>query len=408
MSTITKLTLFIGILVLVCGCNRKEVNTDDGMDPKDSIETKIKIKINNDTLIRPLNCELIFDASVSMRGYVDATVNGSFAEVVGKLNNLAKDSTYTYVFDNSKHLVNDFMSKIHHKNIKWADESDLFAMIKDIMTQASHNPNNCYILVTDGIISGSNKEIQKDSTFNISKPSILQSRIEKIVSQISSDSEVSLMVACFMSPFKGKYYNYDNSYRVLNNDLRPFYVLVAGGTPQVNYTLSMLDQLEGKTVQYGRSYAMTFSSNGKLVGNNKYCLNSNIKEKGLIITANLKDLPVYARDYNFIRQNLEILREGKGVRKLKLDEDYTFVIEGDKMIVTFTDKIKNLLPSTFRFKLHRSHPMWVNEANTDNDKKNYSPEKTLNLVYFLNPFIQLCDNEYLNDIEKSKVEITKK
>lgn len=413
--------ILCALLLAACG-NGKDLDNDgadsipDSSSQTDTPEEVIKpaVAVKTDTLIQPEESVIVFDASKSMQGYADATVNGDFPGVISELNNAGKRSL-AYLYDIKKTPISNFVSKFQNKQIPWAKESDLFGMVGEILNSASTNPANCYALVTDGTMSGSNAEIKADPTYNISKPAILQGKIDSLVNHIPEGKDISVLVAAYMAPFKGVYYAYDNSKKDLENEPRPFYVLVAGGTPQVNYMADKLSkQGNGKIVQYGVKYPMPLTANAILTGKNRYKVNKTVKDDGLSISVTLDKLPTYARNINYLRKNLEVERTlprgNTAILILSTEDgegDYTITEKGNKAEIKFNKKINYTLPASFTLRLKRVQPQWVEDMSTPNDKTQYRPDATLNLNYFLRPFLRLNNAECLNNEEQSKIEIIK-
>lgn len=406
------------------GCDgdkqKDDSNPDTTTEVSDSIseqspvaERPVKLEAITEKT-QPEESVIVFDASVSMKGYVDATVNGSFPGVISELNNAGKSSK-AYLFDTAKTPIDNFVSKIQHKKIEWTKESDLFGMVEDILNSAVADPQNCYALVTDGIMSGSNAEIALDSTYNISKPEILKGKIDSIINHLPDDRNISLLVAAYTAPFKGTYYCYNNSKKELNNQQRPFYVLIAGGTAQINYMADYLQNRDGRNlIQYGTIYPMSLSTNAKVMGNHKFKFDKSVKDAGLNMTISIDSLPAYAKNVNYLTNNLEIQKispKGK-VTILKPDRDdtagdYSITVEGNKAKISYSEKTINTLPASFRFSLKRVQPQWVEDMNTFDDIKAYNPNATLNLHYFMQPFLRMNHAEYLNDPSKAEIEIVK-
>lgn len=365
-----------------------------------------------DTVTQPEECVIVFDASSSMRGYVDATVNGEFPGVISTLNN-AGNKSHAYLFDSVKTPIDNFVSKIHNKRIKWADESDLFGMVSEILYSAAANTQNCYVLVTDGIMSGTNAQIKADPSYNISKPAILEGKIDSIVKHMPSDKRISLLGVAFMAPFNGTYYKYNNDTVKLTNAPRPFYVLAAGGIEQINHMREALGSLNYEAmVQYGVVYPMNIKCNAKFAGG-EYKFDKSVEDQGLEFQLAIDKLPDFAKNIDYLNTNLEIIKVRKGNKKTLTpaigdgEGDYTIEINGNKATVTLDGKIIRTIPATFKFNLKRVQPQWIEKMTTFDDIKNYRPDATLNLNYFLAPFTRMNNAVYLNDTTKSEIKIIK-
>lgn len=386
---------------------------NDKSQPPVATVNVVSPPIITDTVTKPEECVIVFDASSSMRGYVDATVNGEFPGVISTLNN-AGNKSRAYLFDMKKTPIDNFVSKIQHKRITWANESDLFGMVSEILNSAAANPQNCYALVTDGIISGTNAEIKADPTYNISKPAILKGKIDSIVGHIPSDKDISLLVVAFMAPFNGTYYKYNNDAMKLTNALRPFYVLVAGAPNQINHMRQTLGALKYEHMaQYGVVYPMNIKCNAKFAGG-KYKYDKSMKDQRLEFELAIDKLPAYAQNIEYLNTNLKIIKvNSRGSQKTLTpaigdgEGDYTIEINGNKATVTLYEKITLSIPATFKFNLKGVQPKWIEDMTTYDDIKNYKPDATLNLDYFLAPFASMNNAVYLNDVSKSIIKIIK-
>lgn len=413
--------LAVALTLALAACSSNKDSDHDSEDTtKNELEDTIVTTVRqttppaiSDTDTKPEECVIVFDASSSMRGYVDATVNGEFPGVIATLNN-AGNKSRAYLFDTKKTPIDNFVSKIQHKNITWANESDLFGMVSEILNSAAANTKNCYALVTDGIMSGTNAEIKADPTYNISKPAILKGKIDSIVGHMPPDKDITLLVVSFMAPFNGKYYKYNNDSFELTNAQRPFYVLVAGGIDQINHMRDALGVLNHKAmVQYGVVYPMNIKCNAKFIGK-KYKFDKSVKDKGLEFELAIDKLPAFAKNIDYLKTNLEIIKVNPKGKKRMLtptigdgEGDYTIEVNGDKATVKLENQIINTIPATFKFNLKRVQPQWIGNMTTLDDIKNYRPDATLNLSYFLAPFASMNNTVYLNDITKSEIEIIK-
>lgn len=358
---------------------------------------------------QPQKCVLYFDASSSMRGYVDATIAGDFHGVIADIKNLASASSEAYLFDDEKHPIADITSSLQNRKIKWANESNLFAMIDEIVTNADRDiDSNCFALVTDGIMSGTNAQIKAQPTYNKVSCEILSGRIDSILNK-HRGKDVSVLVVRYTAPFKGIYYAYDNSHKKLDNEKRPFFVIIAAKESVVNYVVDELTK-KGRAmdwVQYGRTYSTQLSCSAKLIPGEGYKFER--KDSTLYIYLKLDELPPFATTESYLTQNIEICKTGRKNTKrvLERENDYTLAIDGTKLKIRFTQKLIHQLPASFNIGLTMQQPDWVERYTTLDDKDDYRENGTFNLSFFLKPFIRINDISYLNDTTKTRITIIK-
>lgn len=355
--------------------------------------------------VQPQHCTLYFDISSSMKGYWDATIAGDFRGAISDIRNLSVAST-AYYFDTKKHdKPFDIITSLKGGKVKWAQESDIFAMIAEIFKNANADSQgkNCYVLITDGIMSGTNAQVT-GTEFNIINRELLSGRIDSIVKKYTN-KDLSLLVLRYEAPFKGTYYAYNNDNKPLNNETRPFFAFLVGKEGVVNYAVEKLTTQERvkEWAQYGRTHSITLSCDkAQVLSTGEYKC---VKNQTPIIYINLKNLPDYASTNDYLKQHIDIIAKEKGKSKrLAYDRDY--VIKDSKIELT-QSCINTKLPCTFHVGLKQEQPIWVNKYNTDNDIKSYSPLTTFNLRFLLKPFLHLNNTEYLNNAETTTIRIIK-
>lgn len=406
-------TALLFSLILSAGCGNQgngAGQTDTYLNVADSARAATK-GVTVTQARQPASCEIVFDISASMRGYVDASVAGDFPGVVSSLTVLPSKQATSLLFDTKGQTVNDFTSKLERRDFNWKNESDLFKMMDHLLNSAARSSDGIYALVTDGIMSASNAEVEANPNYNVVNHEVLSSRIDSIVSKVAPN-KVTVFVARYMAPFRGDYYRYDNSKEELNNEMRPFYIIIAGGADHVKYAADKLREEKRaamETATFGEMYPVWVTTSAKLISPGVYKYQ---KDQGeLIVTLNLGDLPAKVRTKPYLERNLEVTltRNAKGARptRLELNKDYTIRISGTNAKVVMTRNVTTLLPAHLTFGVQRVMPAWINDVTTADDIKAYAPDRTLNLSDFLKPLMKLNGGKYYNSPEATGIVIIK-
>lgn len=200
------------------------VGSDSGKDHGD-------LKIVENLPVEPDACnvhtELHLDNSTSMAGFTSNGTNGYFA-VLNKMRFAYEGNPVFYVGDSiykGDDLITDLQK--HEVSMKGASriDQDLDALFK----KAGENKTGLYIYLTDGIMSGSDEEINRTPAkdFNLTHKDELSDRIKRAV---AGNAGTAVSVYQFTSDFNGEYYAYNNE----NNNHKPikgthaFYAIAIG------------------------------------------------------------------------------------------------------------------------------------------------------------------------------------
>ena len=360
---------------------------------------------------------LYIDNSSSMKGYFESKNLSPLITVLSGIQQyfsgsningyyIEKESIKEYPFDQ---LTTDLSSK---KLSGYSDAIQLDGLIKKIAIQyknESHNSNVIDFIITDGIPSGSNDEVNpkkengeviikdpNNRTFNIDYASTLQSRIANALSGIK---DIAASVYQFQSGFNGDYWFFNNTKEYKNWDLRPFYVLVIGNKDMV----MKFAESENKGLEF-------FNTNNKVhfgsVDEKAIKLSGPFKKgtivdpdefkeaeeedgyKGYIVIRpqlSLAGLPYFARNSSYIQKNAKITLDGKDVPfvdKDAMEEGYR--IEGG--MLTFQFKVEQLKKYRLKIGIKNTTPSWVDESTCLNDKSVSDlilKSRTFNLKYLV-------------------------
>lgn len=360
---------------------------------------------------------LYIDNSSSMKGFFESKNLSPLITVLSgiqqyfsgsKINGyyIEKESLKEYPFDQ---LTTDLSSK---KLSGYSDAIQLDGLIKNIVVRyknESQSSNVIDFIITDGIPSGSNDEInpKKDNgeviikdpnnrTFNIDYATTLQSRIANALSGIK---DIAASVYQFKSGFNGDYWFFNNTKEHKDWNLRSFYVIVIGNKDLV----MRLAESENKGLEF-------FQSNNKVhfgsVDKSKIRLNGPFKEgtkvdnevfeeaqdedgyKGYVIIRpqlSLAGLPYFVRNASYIQKNARITLDGREFPFIDKDaKKEGYKIEGE--MLTFQFKVEQLKKYKLTISIKNTTPSWVDESTCLNDKTISDLElssRTFNLKYLV-------------------------
>ena len=104
----------------------------------------------------PKNAVMFFDASGSMKGYLDAQKEPRFKGFISSIFTIIPE-TKVYMYgvkaDTSAMARDAFLDKLNAKKLHYQDESNLIYMVKSMV----ESNNALSFLITDGIMRGSNR-----------------------------------------------------------------------------------------------------------------------------------------------------------------------------------------------------------------------------------------------------------
>lgn len=182
------------------------------------------------------NLKIYLENSASMAGYSNAG-NPTFTAPLLSLFNVVDDNTVietAYVGEKSSQLQltpvdeEDFKSELTNGRIATTEGSPLNDIINMMIDSIDKNTVSC--LVTDGIVSGSNKEIATsvNREFTIKNLPLIEERMRSSMKK-AADKGMSLLLYRLESPYKGTYYDYKNGRHSLKSDVvRPYFVTIFG------------------------------------------------------------------------------------------------------------------------------------------------------------------------------------
>ena len=408
---------------------------EEGGDTIGRVNPWSVVALSQDTVVN-----LYIDNSSSMKGYFESKNLSPLITVLSGIQQyfsgnkihgyyIEKESLKEYPFEQ---LTTDLSSR---KLSGYSDAIQLDGLIKKIAEKYKNESKGSIIvdfIVTDGIPSGSNEEINptgknlkpEDRTFNIDQASILQARIANALMGIEG---IAASVYQFQSGYNGDYYFFNNTKEHKDWKMRPFYVIVLGNKDLV----MRLAESENKGLEF-------FKSNNKVhfgsVDESRITLSGPFKKgtfvdserfeeaedeegyNGSIIIRpqlSLKGLPYFARSASYIQKNAKITLDGKDFPFVDKDaKKEGYKIEGE--MLTLQLKVEPLKKYKLKINIKNTTPSWVDEATCLNDKKVSDLElqsRTFNLKFLVEGLkngvtgskgdVTLYDKEFIIDTNDS-------
>ena len=225
--------LFFGVAIISCvQC-----------DPPGIIKDKY-VKICTFNMDAPQKVKAYIDASGSMRGYFSKGSDGRFISAISNAN--ADEVVW---LDNELSPIQGSLNMAVLDGSYKGKDSKFDEMITRICEDLClDSAENLGLLFTDGIISSSKTETDKDPEHTKKSFVVLQN---DIIKAIQNKQELAIAFFYLKSKYAGAYYNYQNkpvSNLVVND--RPFYVIAIGKADQVRYFM-LNNQLNAACESWG-------------------------------------------------------------------------------------------------------------------------------------------------------------
>ena len=196
-----------------------------------------------------IKATIYFDNSASMKGYADANQN-AYLDVLSDLRGFYPNTNA--VIGGKNIPGEELIDRIRLHQINYSKESLLYHDIDMIASQAQKDiknsknkllPINFYL--TDGIMSGSDAQIRKDSEYNKIHAQDLQNQIREV---LAGKDSIGVSVYQFKSQFVGEYWAYDNTHGSLNS-MRYFYVMAIGSRPALSNFKHKVDSINASRIE---------------------------------------------------------------------------------------------------------------------------------------------------------------
>lgn len=399
-----------------CNGNEKGQKEEVGQEQKNVINPPNK----SVTIITPY---IYMENSASMKGYNDKDCNG-FTSVLSELVGIyGRDKTKTFFYSDGlsqSYSADKFADMIASKQVKYGKSSPLHLIIDSIINKK----NSLNFLITDGIMSGSDEQIRRNSKYNIYYREELQNNLaDKLRNQ-----GLAISVYQFESFFNGTYYCYDNTKVQLSKN-RPFYVIAIGQKEQVkdfkdkvekgmayfkpknDVHLGFIDAMAIKVYAANQGEVndkvievdMTqIRKNGKKISESE----SNEKEKSYLdLSIPLpEELPKYMKTNEYLKENLSLIFNDE-----KISDKLFYYNEKDQVIHAYIHPYNILKENNFHSVLKYSLPKWCTKDSSLDDKniKSEMFPTTFNLSYFIMG-LQMGVEPNAKEIWNVEYKITKK
>lgn len=383
----------------VDSCNKNNCLCDE----HSCLKTKLKLS----------RTVIFIDGSVSMQGYITPTVTTNFSAVVSAIEGLVPDSCSEYIFKENKEQISSIsLSKqISEKKVNLdGKESNLGAMLSEMINGVIDMPSSAYFLITDGILSTTDDNIRNNREWNRVHRDLLQSDIENILRR--GKNNIASIVLQYEAPFKGKYTAYNNLDKTyLDNQIRPYYV-IAIGQPSIirqvykeitSGTHSGFDGIKN-TALYGFDFELdqpTVEEDETIIYNeNGYKVLSTAEK--VVITYDISKLPqCILEEKDSLNSHVRIITNGENGERNELMNGKQFTVKpnGTRLNITIIDKYDLCVPGELEIGIAWWQPNWIEKCTTDDDTKP-DTSRTFILKHFLYPFSQLNRGEgsgYIDD-----------
>ncbi len=373
---------------------------------------------------------IYLENSVSMKGYFPKGGNLKFAEPIIGLYNLGGESAaiQTLLVGNDilKKDPKQFRSEISNGDIAVGKESPLADIFSRIINDTEENEVS--FLITDAIMSGSNKDIANNREYNYVHRAELRQEIRETFQQ-ARKKNLSVLVYRFECPFKGIYYDYKNAHKEISVSNRPYFIFAFGNQQQLNIVMENArkepDFRPDDMMFVGQNYKTVDTYKIKAIKGSEYTPNNvgkAIEYKSVAthdaeigINVNLGNLPSYMQKIEFIKNNLRLTTIDTSTKKeIDCTNFLDDVEETDSKTKEFIFRLlidKNFLlnlPQAITLRIGSEQDSWYKTYSLEKDDDILANDnKTFSLDYLIEGILLGMETEKLPDILNIKLNIKK-
>ena len=411
--------LFLCAILTNVACGGEGESVPPEPESNDSIDTIQKTTANVDTLVRkPSSATFLFDASASMYGYLNSSGDSRFIGVISSFENMPNQTVIRLYGKKEGNPIEkaDFERMLNNGKMEWSNESDLKAMVRSMIEHVDGGDDICFLL-TDGILSGSNVDINNstDRSYNIR----MRQKMSEDLSSMLSKKEGNLcaLIVRYNAKFNGNYSCYNNDGKNLVNKDRPFFVIALGKWVCVKYIEQKLNEAKDAnriTTPYedivmigdASSYQKIKLSpaEGLNPKGGALVIKKDFRNESVALSADLGELPEYMQTNAYMNANIELyVQRGQKAEKM-LDRDYYKILVNNingKKVLRLSIKSSQLKDTKLAFRLKYALPEWIETKSDDNDLDIATNPaklgKTFNLKYFVAGFTALHKGNYIKE-----------
>lgn len=397
--------VMLGMMVSSCGGN------DSSLNPSDTAETSISEKKAPTGPQRPQSELFILDISGSMKGYLDGDKEGQFRGVMAafteKLADMPTCCYYgTKIGDPQDKVA--FKKKREERTIPWVGESNLKGMIETLLGSGS----DINVLLTDGIMCGTDAQIKKDPEYNKKNGPGMASELSGMLAPYAGKR--SALIVRYQSHFSGKYCYYDNSQEIINT-MRPFFIIAMGDWAHIKWVEQYLREgkaagdpssefaytdilMLGDSPSYTQ-HTLSIRENVEVVDNGKrYKAKRGHEREDMVFSLDLSALPDYMQNEDWVKQHAEVLiQKSRAVSPIPYGR-HSITVEktarGNRMLLALIPNHPKNQMIIFCLK-YEMPENWMTALSCKDDKQPFTQNCTFNLNFLVQGFTALHSGKYV-------------
>lgn len=356
------------------------------------------------------NVALYLETSASMAGYFqkDAEFKTIVSDLSAKIDNNIHPLSIWFIADSTikyPNKVSQFSTDIATTKIATQKSSQIHRIIEEI--GAKTDSTTISIFVSDCIMSFPDEDIKKNPEINKHEaPNALKNNIFTTASDLKKRG-LGVSIYLFTSKFYGTYFNYQNGKKQLNGDRRPFYVWVIGSADILDDFTNKLQNISTfhpeKELHFGASTEEVsdydiftqIEKEGDWIKSGQRAIGEIEEGDKFCVGLSLAGLPFYARDQEYIKENLQVecqgctlsfeVNEKAGLSQRPSSNSQLASFEKDSHFLTFTVDEMPLKEVTAKFSLPLKYDRWYIDNSTDDDRNmGELANKTFAFQYLIN------------------------
>lgn len=374
---------------------------------------------DSDSIAQPSSATFLFDISGSMKGYLQSSDDSRFLGVTTFFENIPSKVVVFRLYGKKEGEPIErvkFNRMLNDGSIKWSDESDLIAMVRSMKAHVDTGDHISFLL-TDGILSGSDADIRNspDSSYN----KIMRQTMSENLSHLFSSPKDSLcvLIVRYKAKFRGYYSCYNNSYKILDNKDRPFFIIALGKWKYVKYVEQKLIEVKAANDGIATPYedilmlgdACSYqkvklsAAEGLNPKDGRLVIKKGYLKESIALSADLRQLPAYMQTLDYMKANIELyVKRASKKEEIAIDKDYYEIsVDDAKKQLRISIKATQVKESKLIFKLKYAQPEWVEAKSDDDDsdiKRNpLKLDKTFNLKYLVAGFKNIQKGKYIRE-----------